>query len=139
MTPVLASRVVAAGGSPAGVVDPNEKPPVLGAAGVVEPNIEGVDVDAEAEFALVEVGGAAQLKLGVLAAAVPVVFCAFDAPNPAKPEGVLPDMLLAALFPKPLKPPVAPLVPKSDGVLVPVALDAPKFNLGGSDILGSVI
>jgi hypothetical protein len=118
VAPVLAPSVVDAGGSPAGVVEPNEKPPVLGAAGVVDPNIEGVAVVAE-EGALVEAGGFPQVNLGVSAAAVPLVVCAVDAPKPPNADGVLPAVLLVALFPKPPKPPVVPLVPNIDGVPVP--------------------
>jgi hypothetical protein len=144
VAPVLASSVVDAGGSPAGVVEPNEKPPILGAAGVVEPNIEGVAVVTE-EGALVETGGFPQAKLGVPVAAMPLVVCAVDAPKPPNVDGVLPVVFLVALFPKPPKPPVAPLVPNNDGVLVPEdwappkGEAPPKLNLGVSDIVGDVI
>lgn len=147
VAPVLAPRPGSFGGSPAGVVEPNEKPLVLGAAGVVDPKRVGVEVPAAEEGVLVRAGGAPQLNVGVLPATVPLVVCALDPPGPAKRDGVLPAelVLLAVLLPNPLKPPeAAPLVPNNDGVLVPVDFAAPKveapaalpkLNTGGSDML----
>lgn len=150
LAPVLAPSPVSLGGSPAGVVEPNEKPPVLGAAGVVDPKSEVAEVVAVEGAALVEAGGAPQLKLGALEAAVPLVPCALDPPRPVNNDCVLPAelVLLAELFPNPPKPPAPPLVPNMDGALVPVDFAAPndeapealpKLNLGGSDMVVDVI
>lgn len=117
VAPVLAPRpLFSFGGSPAGVVEPNGKSVVLGAAGVVDPKEGSVEVPEEGGAA-VEAGGAPKLKAGVLD-----VVAALELPKPPKSDGSLPFdvVLLAVLFPKPAKPPAFPLVPNNDGAAVPV-------------------
>jgi hypothetical protein len=123
VAPVLAPRpVLSFGGSPAGVVEPNEKKLVFGAAGVVDPKEGSAGVAVE-EGALVEAGEAPKLKEGVGAAVVPL-----DPAGAPKSEVLLPPdvVLFVVLFPNPVKPPGVPLVPNNDGVLLPVDFAPPR-------------
>jgi hypothetical protein len=121
--PVLAPRPpFSFGGSPAGVVEPNGKRVVFGAAGVVDPKEGSVEVPVEAGGAAVEAGGAPKLKAGVLD-----VVAALDEFKPPKSDGLFPldVVLLAVLLLKPAKPPAVPLAPNNDGAAVPVEFAVP--------------
>lgn len=141
VAPVLAPRpLFSFGGSPAGVVEPNGRRLVLGAAGVVDPKEGNVEVAVE-EGAFVEAGGAPKLKAGVLEAVAPL-----DGLSPAKSPGLLPlaVKLLVVLFPNPPKPPEVLAVPNNDGAAAPVDFPPPNGSvlalpnvkgLEGSDML----
>lgn len=131
---MLAPRpLLSFGGSPAGVVEPNGKWVVLGAAGVVDPKEGSAEAPVEGGAA-VEAGGAPKLKEGVLDTVAPLV-----ALSPPKSDGWLPlgAVLLVALFPNPAKPPEVPLVPNNDGAAAPVEFAPPPNvnGLEGSDML----